>query len=106
MTDRPARFAPVWALAVTMSRKAARGAHANREQRQALAVANADREALRAHFALACQQRDDALAAARAAEERTAELRRQLAFWMDIRADTLPDASEYGAWISGSEPPG
>lgn len=67
---RIARLFPVWALAVGASHKAARLAWQNRALRRDLAVANADREALRAHFELAVSQRDRArdLAAAVVAE--------------------------------------
>lgn len=70
MTARLARMFPVWCLACTASHKAARLAWQNRTLRHDLAVAQADLEAHRAHFALAVQQRDRArdLAAAVVAE--------------------------------------
>lgn len=54
------RWCPIWTLACTASRKAARLAFENRRLRKALAVANADRAGLRLHFELAVDHRNHA----------------------------------------------
>lgn len=69
MTDRAEksrteRWCPVWWLACSASRKAARLTGEVRELREALDVVRADRDALASHLELAHRQRDRARALA------------------------------------------